>query len=338
MPETVLDQVLVDLKESASTFYPGSGELHNLRVVGHAPKHDHFVYELCADFAGGVERMAVKVYRPGKKSAQAKDRARQENANLLYAHESLSRKKVAGVPRPLGDFSRLGAVVTAKVSGLPLQSMIMKAALLPGSAAGNVAAAARHAGEWLRRFHKATAQVPPPFDGGAVMSRLEALCADCREQGLDEGSIQMVLSGARAALTRIKKPLPNSAVLGEFTPLNVMVTEDGAGFSDFSNLQRQSASLEDVAQFVASVEELEKYPFCDRNITCGVQESFLAAYGATPVESALLPVLKIKALLETLAQGRRGDENRHRKRVMWANIMRKFIRQAAQRSLEPAAA
>ena len=69
-----------------------------------------------------------------------------------------------------------------------------------------------------------------------------------------------------------------------------------------------------------------------------VQESFLAAYGATPAESALLPVLKIKALLETLAQGRRGDENRHRKRVMWANIMRKFIRQAAQRSLEPAAA
>ncbi len=338
MPETVLDQVLVDLKENASSLYPACGELHNLRVVGHAPRHDHFVYDLCADFARGVERMAVKVYRPGKNSAHAKDRARQENANLQYAHETLSRKRVAGVPRPLGDFSRLGAVVTAKVSGLPLQSMIMKAALLPGSAAGNVAAAARHAGEWLRRFHKATAQVAPPFDGGAVMSRLEALCANCREQGLDDGSIQMVLSGARAALECIKKPLPSSAVLGEFTPLNVMVTNDGAGFNDFSRMQRQSASLEDVAQFMAAVEALEKYPFCDRGIIRGVQESFLAAYGASPAESALLPVLKIKSLLETLAQGRRGDENRNRKKVMWANIMRKFIRQSAQRSLEPAAA
>ena len=338
MPETVLEQVLVDLKTSAAGHYPEAGELTGLRVVGHTPRHDHFIYDLCADFARGVERMAVKVYRPGKNGTQPKTLAAKENENLRFVHQALGKKKLEGIPRLLGDFTRLGAVVTAKISGLPLQSMIMKATLLPGNAAGNAAAAARQAGEWLRRFHKATAQVAPPFDGQALMSRLEELCAQCRQHGLDENSVNLVLSAARRTLVNVKKTLPSSAVLGEFTPLNVMVTEDSVGYSDFSRLQQHSASLEDVAQFLACVEALEKYPFCDREITRSVQETFLKAYGANQTESALLPLLKIKALLGIFAHAGEIKEDGARKTIMWANIMRRFIRQAAQRTLEPMAA
>jgi hypothetical protein len=338
MPETVLDQVLIDLKETATEHYPAAGELRNLRVVGHAPKPDHFIYDLCADFAGGVERVAVKVYRMGKNSTQAKAMAAQENSNLQFVHEMPARKKVDGIPRPLGDFTRLGAVVTAKIAGLPLQAMVMKAALLPGYAADNVAAAARRAGTWLRGFHKATAHPQQPLDSGALISQLEELCSRCRKQGLDEASAKMVLNAAQRVQSGIKKPLPHSAVLGEFTPLNVIISEDRVGFADLSRMQRQNVSLEDVALFVASVEALEKYPFCNREITREAQHSFLDAYGITPAESALLPVLKTKALLGMFAHGRPTGENGERKRVMWANIMRRFIRQAAERTLEPMAA
>ena len=65
------------------------------------------------------------------------------------------------MPRPIGDFAELGAVVSTKVNGLPLQSIIMKAALLPDN--GNhhlLESAARQAGEWLQQFHKATAGMP----------------------------------------------------------------------------------------------------------------------------------------------------------------------------------
>jgi hypothetical protein len=148
----------------------------------------------------------------------------------------------------------------------------------------------------------------------------------------------MVLNGARRAQAKVRKALPNSAVLGEFTPLNVMISEERVGFSDLSRMQRQSVSLEDVALFLASVEALEKYPFCNRDITGDVQASFLQAYGITAAESALLPVLKIKALLGMFAHGRRTAGSGERKRVMWANIMRRFIRQAAERTLEPIAA
>jgi hypothetical protein len=95
MAEAVLDQILVDLRNEAVKHYPERGELKNLRVVGHTPKNDHFIYDACIDFAEGSERVAIKVYRSGKAGANAKSIARQENANLQYVNQTLvARKKL----------------------------------------------------------------------------------------------------------------------------------------------------------------------------------------------------------------------------------------------------
>src|SRR5215470_11258642 len=218
MPDTVLEQILVDLRKTTAAYYPKQGELKTLRVVGHTPKSDHMIYDVCADLMNGSERMAIKIYRPGK-CANPRAIARQESANLQYAHQTLLKRKQDGVPRPLGDYSELGAVVTAKVSGLPLQSIIMKAALLPGFADnGSIGLVARRAGEWLRSFHKATADMPEPFDSAVLVAGLERICRNCRDAGLDEASIRMILSGARSVLARSRKSLPSSAVLADFTP------------------------------------------------------------------------------------------------------------------------
>src|ERR1700733_12411433 len=120
MAETVLDQILIDLRNQAATHYPKRGECKSLRVVGHTPKNDHFIYDACMDFAEGSERVAIKVYRAGKVAGSAKSVARQENANLQHVNQALTaKKKLDGIPRVLGDFSEMGAVVTDKVSGLP---------------------------------------------------------------------------------------------------------------------------------------------------------------------------------------------------------------------------
>jgi hypothetical protein len=68
-----------------------------------------------------------------------------------------------------------------------------------------------------------------------------------------------------------------------------------------------------------------------------VQEEFLQAYGVTQTEQAILRVLKMKALLSMFAQGRGVKESAVRKKVMWATVMKRFIQQAAQRSMSPAA-
>jgi hypothetical protein len=338
MAENVMDQIVAELRRSATQYYPQHSELRNVRVVGHTPKSDHYIYAIVVDFSDGSERVAAKVYRTSKCGLQgARTHARTEAANLEHVYGTFRKKKLDGVPRPIGDFTELGAVVTEKFNGMPLQSVIMKAALLPGYAdRGTLVVAAQKTGQWLRSFHRVTADVPFPFDGGELLCELERLCENCRGEGLEEAAIPTILSGARAVLSRTKKALPCSAVLNDFTPLNVVVADQGVGVCDYGRMNQRGSSFHDVAMFMAAVEALEKYPFCNRNITSQVQQQFLDAYGLSPGEEAVLRVLKMKALLGMFAQGRGVKDSAVRKKVMWATVMKRFIQQAAQRSLAPA--
>jgi hypothetical protein len=339
MAENVMDQIVTELKASGAKYFPDRSELRSVRVVGHTPKTDHYIYEIVVDFADASERVAAKVYRTSKSgSTGARGMAEVETENLERIYSVFQRKKLSGVPRPVGNFSAMGAVVAEKFTGLPLQSIIMKAALLPGYAdRGMLELAARKTGEWLRSFHRATADMPSPFDSATLVKDIETLCESCKGEGLDDAAIRTILSGTRAILARSKKNLPCSAVLNDFTPLNVIVAEQGIGISDYAKMSPRGTSFNDVAMFLASVEALEKYPFCNRAITGQVQEEFLEAYGTDNGEQAVLRVLKMRALLSMFAQGRIIKESAMRKRVMWATVMKRFIQQAAQRSMAPAA-
>lgn len=339
MAENVMDQIVAELKSSGTQYFPERSELRSVRVVGHTPKTDHYTYDIVVDFADASERVAAKVYRSSKcGAAGARGMAEVEAGNLERIYSVFQKKKLAGVPRPIGNFSHVGAVVAEKFTGLPLQSIIMKAALLPGYADhGMLQVAARKTGEWLRGFHRATSDMPSPFDPAALVKDIEKLCENCKGEGLDDAAIRTILSGTRAILARSKKSLPCSAVLNDFTPLNVIVAEHGIGISDYAKMSLRGTSFNDVAMFLASVEALEKYPFCNRAITGQVQEEFLSAYGTDNGEQAVLRVLKMRALLSMFAHGRIVKESAVRKRVMWATVMKRFIQQAAQRSMAPAA-
>ena len=339
MAENVVDQIVADLRQRVSGLYPERGELRNIRVVGHTPKSDHLIYDLVADFANGGERLAAKVYRSGKLGAQqARNQAQAEYNNLERVYAQFLRHDLPGVPRPIGNFSVLGAVVSEKIQGLPLQSMMMKAALLPGyNDNRTLREAAAKAGEWLRNFHKLTADAPQLFDPQQLLSELENLCLSCRGAGLDDEAIRMILTGAKNSLAKAKKSIPSSAVLNEFTPLNISVTEEGIAVCDYGKMSARGVSFNDAARFLASVEALEKYPFCNREITGKVQDSFIEAYGVNPADHAIVRVLKMRTLLSMFAQGRGVKESAVRKKVMWATVMKRFIQQAASRSLAPAA-
>ncbi|HWC15531.1 MAG TPA: phosphotransferase [Terriglobales bacterium] len=339
MAENATETIVSSLRENATQLYPRRGELRNIRIVGHTPKSHHFIYDLVADFGNGTERIAAKVYRSNKSGAHhARQQAHAEFKNLESVYAKFSQNGLPGVPRPLGNFSELGAVVTEKIQGLPLQSMIMKAALLPGYDDNTLLRnAAASAGEWLRNFHELTADADQIFDSQQLLADLETLCVSCRGEGLDHDAIQTILTGARNLLPKTKRSVPSSAVLNDFTPLNIVVTEEGVGVSDYGKMALRGASFNDAAAFLASVEALEKYPFCNRNITQCVQDSFIHAYGVGPADQALLRILKMRTLLSMFAQGRGIKESAMRKKVMWATVMKRFIQQAANRSLAPAA-
>jgi hypothetical protein len=333
MADNALDQIVDDLRTSGSKYFPQYSDVKAVRVVGHTPKPDQYTYEVVLDFAEGSERVNAKLHRGKSGSRTHQEHAKQEEQNLQFAHRAADKRKVNGVPRPIGDYSDMGAVVSTKVNGLPLQSIIMKAALLPDG--GNhhlLESSAKQAGEWLQEFHKATAGMPTVVDADAILSEFEKLCAKARTEGLPEDSTNAILANAKNVLKRQKKPLRTSAILQDFIPLNVLIAEDGVGFCEFANLSQQGHSLQDVAIFLAAVEALEKYPFCNRNMTSLVQEAFVSGYGISPQEEALLDTFKMKMLLQMFAQGRLIKESAERKKVMWANVMKRFIQQAAERS------
>lgn len=332
MAEGALDHIVEHLRSNGSRHFPQRSELKSVRVVGHTPKPDHYTYEIVMDFADGSQRVNAKIYR-GKNARGPQDLAYNETRNLQFAHETAERRGLIGVPRPIGDFASVGAVVSTKIHGLPLQSIIMKVALLPDG--GNprlLELAAQQAGLWLQQFHKATVGMPTPLDGEAVLAEIGRLCARAQRDGLPDGSIDAILGTARSALSKQRRPLRSSAILQEFVPLNVLVAEHGIGFCEFARLSRSGHSLLDAATFLATVEVLEKYPFCDRGITTLVQEAFIEAYGVSPQEQPLLDALKMKVLLQMFLQGRVAKESAERKKVMWSNVMKRFIQQAAERS------
>jgi len=215
--------------------------------------------------------------------------------------------------------------------------MPMKAAVLPGSGdSGDLALAASRAGEWLRRFHKVTAGPHEQLDADGLMAKLAMLCENCRLQGLAPDTLEVILETAQDVFSRCgKRTFPTSAMLGNFTPLNIIVTDDGVAFSDFSKMKRSGNSLEDVATFMAAVECLAKYPFCSRKMVSQIHESFSNAYGLTRHEAGVVHILKLKILLEMLAQPKAGRARAARKTVMWNNVMRRFIHQAVHRPLAP---
>ncbi len=338
MSDAVLDQIVDTLRNSGGELFPEHSDLKAVRVVGHTPKADHYTYEIVLDFADGSERVNAKIYRAKGGAQVSRDLARKELENLQRTAQACAEHQVEGVPRAVGDFSELGAVVCTKVNGLPLQSIVMKAALLPDFGNdGMLDAVARRTGEWLRRFHDATAASPRTIDGKALQAEIEKLCVRAQKDGLAKDSVQSIVQYVESSLAKVKKPLASSAVLNEFVPLNVMISEHGVGFCEFADYSSQGTSLHDVATFLAAVEALEKYPFCNRSLTSMVQDSFLRAYNVNPQEQQLLTVLKLKVLLQMFAQGRTVKESALRKKVMWANVMKRFIETAAERSMAPAA-
>lgn len=339
MSDAVLDQIVDSLRNSGADSFPDHSELKAVRVVGHTPKSDHYTYEIVMDFADGSERVSAKIYRPSKANAQPpRELARRETANLQNISRACLASNLEGIPRSIGDFSAEGAMVCTKINGLPLQSIVMKAALLPDFANDGVLdLAARRTGEWLRRFHQATAHDPQPVDGKALFAEIEKLCMKTQKDGLAKESARSILEYVSSSLAKVKKPVASSALLNEFVPLSVMISDHGVGFCEFASFNPQGVSLNDAATFLAAVEALEKYPFCNRSLTSLVQDSFISAYGVNAQEQQLLTVLKLKVLLNMFAQGRTVKESALRKKVMWANVMKRFIQTAAERSMAPAA-
>ena len=66
MAENVMDQIVATLRQDGAKYYPQRGELRNVRVVGHTPKTDHYIYDIVIDFANPIHSTRVISFRHAK--------------------------------------------------------------------------------------------------------------------------------------------------------------------------------------------------------------------------------------------------------------------------------
>src|SRR5213082_1886061 len=98
MSENVIEQISSELRRTVAELYPNHGELKNVRLVGHTPKPEHYIYDVVIDFADGSERVAAKVYRNGRGGSDARSKAKIEDRNLRTIYKTFEKKKLTGVP------------------------------------------------------------------------------------------------------------------------------------------------------------------------------------------------------------------------------------------------
>ena len=89
MADNTLDHIVDDLRSSGSKYFPQHSEVKAVRVVGHTPKPDHYMYEIVVDFIDASERVNAKLYR-GKSGPKA-PRSLQEKKRRICS--SLIRRR-----------------------------------------------------------------------------------------------------------------------------------------------------------------------------------------------------------------------------------------------------
>ncbi len=170
--------------------------------------------------------------------------------------------------------------------------------------------------------------------GGRVPAGSEKLCAELQEEGVHGRFHQKSPSGTKSILARSRKTLPSPAVSNNFMPLNVVITEDGVGFSDFAKMLKRGPPFNDVALFLALGGGAGVYLCCHRSITSEVQQQSpgnLCRFRKRI--SACCAAHNTKTLLSTWCRDYCPGKNHAQEGEMRANVMQRFIQQAAERAL-----
>ena len=161
MPDNVMEQIAGEIRSAERAVVSGARRSSRGTHCGTHTQDRSLHLRSCGGF---YEQHASVCRRSSTGRASTGKRAhaiwRRQKTPICAPSGALPRQRISpAYRRPMGDFSAMGAVVSEKLVGIPLQSIIMKAALLPGYAGlGLLQNAATASGVWLRTFQRITAQ------------------------------------------------------------------------------------------------------------------------------------------------------------------------------------
>lgn len=310
-----------------------------LRRVGRwSARHSELI-----EYRGGSPEQPAAILV--KRITNSTDAAR-ARATVLREYEALQRiRTLVGaalsdtVPQPWLVLPEIPALVVTKLPGEPLDRLLRRRAnRVTGIILGRhtIGAVAR-AGDWLRRFHDATAQPERPFDGERFIAASRTQLDRCRAIGLAPESEALVWRVVRKAIDYTAGRSERTAARhGDFLPQNVLLDRTHVALTDFENFAECDAVMVDVANMSGVLRLMAASPFYARRPLLAARARFLDAYGANLDRDQLL----LHELLVSLtvmaqispAQGRRPAARPRRLRWL-VPVVHELADQIAQKPI-----
>ena len=156
-------------------------------------------------------------------------------------------------------------------------------------------------GQWLRRYHDATAQPPDIHDSPIYLNKVSKWLNVCQEGGLDSAISGEVLDRVRCASDRVQgKEVLTAAMHGDLIPVNMLVDQGQVAVVDFGGYREREPIYEDLGMFLAHLILMGESNFYSHQVARSMAGGFLSGY-ACPVSMDLLSLYVMKAMLDMLA-------------------------------------
>ena len=245
-----MDQITARLDGNLSKYFPESGNNPpgiELAEVSHRSYSSLYLFRTSRN--GDANGLAVKVFLP---ASGGRDAARLQYAALNSVWPAFRTSTTLAIPRPLDYFPELSAIVTESVQGRSLQQIFRTMPVLPGQKTG-LARLTEQAGQWLRKFHAATALPSGPLD---VDNKLKSLRANLGLLEVSGFSVDLCRR-LEAVLDSLAKnirdiDLDMAAVHGDFTMDNVLFDGKRIIAIDLGGKDK-NAIYHDIATFLNSL-------------------------------------------------------------------------------------
>lgn len=289
--------------------------------------------------AGGQSVTAfIKILAPRAHSleelkATGRNAAREFDA-LVSAHGALAKHPGLSTARPMACYPELFALITERVEGTPLNQLLSRLRVVPSSSTvDSLERIMRSVGAWLAAF-----QTTGASDAGVSLGRMRTYL-DARLQPLALAGV--LGEDLRAGLLRYfdycarevtATELIAVPVHADFTPENVMVSDDGVAVLDFT-MAKHGARYLDLTHMYMHLDMLKARPWFRPGILDRQGTALLAGFdAAVRPERPLFQLLLMQHVVCYIRQGVQQQISSLPARVLSRHVRRRHLKWLAARA------
>ena len=229
----------------------------------------------------------------------------QEFANLRRLKAVLDAPIAHSVPDPLLALPGKGILLTSKVPGVPVSTILKRYAnrLAGPFCTSRVTEIGRKVGSWLLSFQNATRADPVTICMKSYLADIEFWLSECERKGF-EGGREILREASKRSVDLDGKIVSASARHGDFIAQNVLIQKKKVGVVDFEAFSERDAIYDDVGMFLGYILILRSRAIYSRQALDAARLGFLNGFLAgASLDQALLTAYILKGAVRIIGDG-----------------------------------